>query len=278
MDFDFLKKDAKKMCIQKYEDFLFVLKNQLCGVVQPKFIRNNFNRTSEALSFMVEVGVLNRVHFGGMTVYQLNYSKDLEIFNVRKITKDMVVRSAIRMEHFRSIGLNSFADIRAYASHGNNLSVNNNSDVLRRLDEEFKRREIFMTDFTCDENLKILYRLKANDIYIERIKIKDRTVKPQLVMYNMGISKGAKLASKIIMAYEGITDIFTDYQAGTKVEPTICVRAFGNQEMVNMVACDELLKHPELGFYDMDRLSEKIKFISHELPNVSKYPYSNILN
>lgn len=142
MKYDFLEPGARTNCIKDYEDFFYVLKKHLGGVVQQKYVSYFLNHTSEIMSLMCELGLLKRVYLSGMMVYQLQYSNELSSHNVGKITKDMLVRSALRMEHYKSLGLKTFAEIRKHGGYGNNVSANINRDLLERYDYNLNKKGI----------------------------------------------------------------------------------------------------------------------------------------
>lgn len=278
MKYDFLERGARTNCIKDYEDFFYVLKKYLGGVVQQKYVAHFLNHTSEIMSLMCELGLLKRVYLSGMMVYQLQYSNELSSHNVGKITKDMLVRSALRMEHYKSLGLKTFAEIRKHGSFGNNVSSNINKDLLERYDYNLNKKGILIENLTNPENVSILYKLKSQNVFIDGIRVKDRVIRPQISIYNINVEKAKKMSSRIAYAYSEITGMFTDYIAGVEVKPTILIHGFGDLEMFNNLVYQDLLKnhYQEMGCYDLESLQEKVKFNTYK--NKSKTPYSNILN
>ena len=278
MKYDFLERGARTNCIKDYEDFFYVLKKHLGGVVQQKYVAYFLNHTSEIMSLMCELGLLKRVYLSGMMVYQLQYSNELSSHNVGKITKDMLVRSALRMEHYKSLGLKTFAEIRKHGGYGNNVSSNINKDLLERYDYNLNKKGILIENLTNPENISILYKLKSQNVFIDGIRVKDRVIRPQISIYNINVEKSKKMSNRIAYAYSEITGMFTDYIAGVEVKPTILIHGFGDLEMFNNLVYQDLLKnhYQEMGCYDLESLQEKVKFNTYK--NKSKTPYSNILN
>lgn len=278
MKYDFLERGARTNCIKDYEDFFYVLKKHLGGVVQQKYVAYFLNHTSEIMSMMCELGLLKRVYLSGMMVYQLQYSNELSSHNVGKITKDMLVRSALRMEHYKSLGLKTFAEIRKHGGYGNNVSANINKDLLERYDYNLNKKGILIENLTNPENVSILYKLKSQNVFIDGIRVKDRVIRPQISIYNINVEKAKKMSNRIAYAYSEIVGMFTDYIAGVEVNPTILIHGFGDLEMFNNLVYQDLLKnhYQEMGCYDLESLQEKVKFNTYK--NKSKTPYSNILN
>lgn len=278
MKYDFLERGARTNCIKDYEDFFYVLKKHLGGVVQQKYVAYFLNHTSEIMSLMCELGLLKRVYLSGMMVYQLQYSNELSSHNVGKITKDMLVRSALRMEHYKSLGLKTFAEIRKHGSFGNNVSANINKDLLERYDYNLNKKGILIENLTNPENISILYKLKSQNVFIDGIRVKDRVIRPQISIYNINVEKAKKMSNRIAYAYSEIVGMFTDYIAGVEVKPTVVIHGFGDLEMFNNLVYQDLLKnhYQEMGCYDLESLQEKVKFNTYK--NKSKTPYSNILN
>lgn len=278
MKYDFLERGARTNCIKDYEDFFYVLKKHLGGVVQQKYVSYFLNHTSEIMSLMCELGLLKRVYLSGMMVYQLQYSNELSSHNVGKITKDMLIRSALRMEHYKSLGLKTFAEIRKHGGFGNNVSANINEDILERYDYNLNKKGILIENLTNPENVSILYKLKSQNVFIDGIRVKDRVIRPQISIYNINVEKAKKMANRIAFAYSEIVGMFTDYIAGVEVKPTILIHGFGDLEMFNNLTYQDLLKnhYQEMGCYDLETLQEKVKFNTYK--NKSKTPYSNILN
>lgn len=278
MKYDFLERGARTNCIKDYEDFFYVLKKHLGGVVQQKYVAYFLNHTSEIMSLMCELGLLKRVYLSGMMVYQLQYSNELSSHNVGKITKDMLIRSALRMEHYKSLGLKTFAEIRKHGGYGNNVSANINKDLLERYDYNLNKKGILIENLTNPENVSILYKLKSQNVFIDGIRVKDRVIRPQISIYNINVEKAKKMSGRIAYAYSEITSMFTDYIAGVDVKPTVVIHGFGDLEMFNNLVYQDLLKnhYQELGCYDLESLQEKVKFNTYK--NKSKTPYSNILN
>ena len=278
MKYDFLERGARTNCIKDYEDFFYVLKKHLGGVVQQKYVAYFLNHTSEIMSLMCELGLLKRVYLSGMMVYQLQYSNELSSHNVGKITKDMLVRSALRMEHYKSLGLKTFAEIRKHGGFGNNVSANINKDLLERYDYNLNKKGILIENLTNPENISILYKLKSQNVFIDGIRVKDRVIRPQISIYNINVEKAKKMSNRIAYAYSEITGMFTDYIAGVEVKPTVVIHGFGDLEMFNNLVYQDLLKnhYQEMGCYDLESLQEKVKFNTYK--NKSKTPYSNILN
>ena len=278
MKYDFLERGARTNCIKDYEDFFYVLKKHLGGVVQQKYVSYFLNHTSEIMSLMCELGLLKRVYLSGMMVYQLQYSNELSSHNVGKITKDMLIRSALRMEHYKSLGLKTFAEIRKHGGYGNNVSSNINKDLLERYDYNLNKKGILIENLTNPENISILYKLKSQNVFIDGIRVKDRVIRPQISIYNINVEKPKKMSNRIAFAYSEIVGMFTDYIAGVEVKPTILIHGFGDLEMFNNLTYQDLLKnhYQEMGCYDLETLQEKVKFNTYK--NKSKTPYSNILN
>ena len=278
MKYDFLERGARTNCIKDYEDFFYVLKKHLGGVVQQKYVAYFLNHTSEIMSLMCELGLLKRVYLSGMMVYQLQYSNELSSHNVGKITKDMLIRSALRMEHYKSLGLNTFAEIRKHGGFGNNVSANINKDLLERYDYNLNKKGILIENLTNPENVSILYKLKSQNVFIDGIRVKDRVIRPQISIYNINVEKSKKMSNRIAYAYSEITGMFTDYIADVEVKPTVVIHGFGDLEMFNNLVYQDLLKnhYQEMGCYDLESLQEKVKFNTYK--NKSKTPYSNILN
>lgn len=278
MKYDFLERGARTNCIKDYEDFFYVLKKHLGGVVQQKYVAYFLNHTSEIMSLMCELGLLKRVYLSGMMVYQLQYSNELSSHNVGKITKDMLVRSALRMEHYKSLGLKTFADIRKHGGYGNNVSANINKDLLERYDYNLNKKGILIENLTNPENVSILYKLKSQNVFIDGIRVKDRVIRPQISIYNINVEKSKKMSNRIAFAYSEIVSMFTDYITGVEVKPTVLIHGFGDLEMFNNLVYQDLLKnhYQEMGCYDLESLQEKVKFNTYK--NKSKIPYSNILN
>jgi len=278
MKYDFLERGARTNCIKDYEDFFYVLKKHLGGVVQQKYVAYFLNHTSEIMSLMCELGLLKRVYLSGMMVYQLQYSNELSSHNVGKITKDMLVRSALRMEHYKSLGLKTFAEIRKHGSFGNKVSANINKDLLERYDYNLNKKGILIENLTNPENISILYKLKSQNVFIDGIRVKDRIIRPQISIYNINVEKSKKMSNRIAFAYSEIVNMFTDYIAGIEVKPTVLIHGFGDLEMFNNLTYQDLLKnhYQEMGCYDLETLQEKVKFNTYK--NKSKTPYSNILN
>ena len=278
MKYDFLERGARTNCIKDYEDFFYVLKKHLGGVVQQKYVAYFLNHTSEIMSLMCELGLLKRVYLSGMMVYQLQYSNELSSNNVGKITKDMLVRSALRMEHYNSLGLKTFAEIRKHGGYGNNVSANINKDLLERYDYNLNKKGILIENLTNPENVSILYKLKSQNVFIDGIRVKDRVIRPQISIYNINVEKAKKMSNRIAYAYSEITGMFTDYIAGVEVKPTVVIHGFGDLEMFNNLVYQDLLKnhYQEMGCYELESLQEKVKFNTYK--NKSKTPYSNILN
>lgn len=278
MKYDFLERGARTNCIKDYEDFFYVLKKHLGGVVQQKYVAYFLNHTSEIMSLMCELGLLKRVYLSGMMVYQLQYSNELSSYNVGKITKEMLIRSALRMEHYNSLGLKTFAEIRKHGSFGNNVSANINKDLLERYDYNLNKKGILIENLTNPENVSILYKLKSQNVFIDGIRVKDRIIRPQISIYNINVEKAKKMSNRIAYAYSEITGMFTDYIAGVEVKPTVVIHGFGDLEMFNNLVYQDLLKnhYQEMGCYDLESLQEKVKFNTYK--NKSKTPYSNILN
>ena len=81
MKYDFLERGARTNCIKDYEDFFYVLKKHLGGVVQQKYVAYFLNHTSEIMSLMCELGLLKRVFLSGMLVY---FRRDTKARNIRK--------------------------------------------------------------------------------------------------------------------------------------------------------------------------------------------------
>ena len=278
MKYDFLERGARTNCIKDYEDFFYVLKKHLGGVVQQKYVAYFLNHTSEIMSLMCELGLLKRVYLSGMMVYQLHYSNELSSHNVGKITKDMLVRSALRMEHYKSLGLKTFAEIRKHGGFGNNVSANINKDLLERYDYNLNKKGILIENLTNPENVSILYKLKSQNVFIDGIRVKDRVIRPQISIYNINVEKPKKMSNRIAFAYFEIVGMFTDYISGVDVKPTVVIHGFGDLEMFNNLVYQDLLKnhYQEMGCYDLESLQEKVKFNTYK--NKSKTPYSNILN
>lgn len=278
MKYDFLERGARTNCIKDYEDFFYVLKKHLGGVVQQKYVSYFLNHTSEIMSLMCELGLLKRVYLSGMMVYQLQYSNELSSHNVGKITKDMLVRSALRMEHYKSLGLKTFAEIRKHGGFGNNVSANINKDLLERYDYNLNKKGILIENLTNPENVSILYKLKSQNVFIDGIRVKDRVIRPQISIYNINVEKPKKMSNRIAFAYFEIVGMFTDYISGVDVKPTVVIHGFGDLEMFNNLVYQDLLKnhYQEMGCYDLESLQEKVKFNTYK--NKSKTPYSNILN
>ena len=278
MKYDFLERGARTNCIKDYEDFFYVLKKHLGGVVQQKYVAYFLNHTSEIMSLMCELGLLKRVYLSGMMVYQLQYSNELSSHNVGKITKDMLIRSALRMEHYKSLGLKTFAEIRKHGGFGNNVSANINKDLLERYDYNLNKKGILIENLTNPENVSILYKLKSQNVFIDGIRVKGRVIRPQISIYNINVEKSKKMSNRIAYAYSEITGMFTDYIAGVEVKPTVVIHGFGDLEMFNNLVYQDLLKnhYQEMGCYDLESLQEKVKFNTYK--NKSKTPYSNILN
>ena len=278
MKYDFLERGARTNCIKDYEDFFYVLKKHLGGVVQQKYVAYFLNHTSEIMSLMCELGLLKRVYLSGMMVYQLQYSNELSSHNVGKITKDMLIRSALRMEHYKSLGLKTFAEIRKHGGFGNNVSANINKDLLERYDYNLNKKGILIENLTNPENISILYKLKSQNVFIDGIRVKDRVIRPQISIYNINVEKAKKMSGRIAYAYSEIVGMFTDYIAGVEVKPTVVIHGFGDLEMFNNLVYQDLLKnhYQEMGCYELESLQEKVKFNTYK--NKSKTPYSNILN
>ncbi len=278
MKYNFLSRSARSSCIKEYSDFFDVLKNLLGGVVQPKYASHFMSHASEVLGFMCEIGLLKRVYVGGLLIYQLQYSDELSSRNVRKITREMIIRSALRMKHYKSLGMTGFDEIKKYGQRGNNRSENINKELLLRYDTALNKRGILIENLTSPDSVSLLYKLKAQNVYIDFVKVNDRTIKPQISIYNINIDKPNKMSGRIAFAYSEITSLFTDYIADVKVEPTIYIHEFGDMEMFNSLVCTDLLKNhfQEMGCYDIESLQEKVIFKVYE--NRSKTPYSNILN
>lgn len=278
MKYNFLERGARTNCIKDYEDFFYVLKKHLGGVVQQKYVAYFLNHTSEIMSLMCELGLLKRVYLSGMMVYQLQYSNELSSHNVGKITKDMLIRSALRMEHYKSLGLKTFAEIRKHGGYGNNVSANINKDLLERYDYNLNKKGILIENLTNPENISILYKLKSQNVFIDGIRVKDRVIRPQISIYNINVEKSKKMSNRIAFAYSEIVGMFTDYIAGVEVKPTVVIHGFGDLEMFNNLVYQDLLKnhYQEMGCYDLESLQEKVKFNTYK--NKSKTPYSNILN
>lgn len=230
------------------------------------------------MSLMCELGLLKRVYLSGMMVYQLQYSSELSSHNVGKITKDMLIRSALRMEHYKSLGLKTFAEIRKHGGFGNNVSANINKDLLERYDYNLNKKGILIENLTNPENVSILYKLKSQNVFIDGIRVKDRVIRPQISIYNINVEKAKKMSNRIAYAYSEITGMFTDYIAGVEVKPTVVIHGFGDLEMFNNLVYQDLLKnhYQEMGCYDLESLQEKVKFNTYK--NKSKTPYPNILN
>ena len=278
MKYDFLERGARTNCIKDYEDFFYVLKKHLGGVVQQKYVAYFLNHTSEIMSLMCELGLLKRVYLSGMMVYQLQYSNELSSHNVGKITKDMLIRSALRMEHYKSLGLKTFAEIRKHGTYGNNLSANINNEILERYDYNLNKKGILIENLTNPENVSTLYKLKSQNVFIDGIRVKDRVIRPQISIYNINVEKAKKMSNRIAFAYSEIVSMFTDYIAGIEVKPTVLIHGFGDLEMFNNLTYQDLLKnhYQEMGCYDLETLQEKVKFNTYK--NKSRTPYSNILN
>lgn len=278
MKYNFLERGARTNCIKDYEDFFYVLKKHLGGVVQQKYVAYFLNHTSEIMSLMCELGLLKRVYLSGMMVYQLQYSNELSSHNVGKITKDMLIRSALRMEHYKSLGLKTFAEIRKHGGFGNNVSANINKDLLERYDYNLNKKGILIENLTNPENISILYKLKSQNVFIDGIRVKDRVIRPQISIYNINVEKAKKMSGRIAYAYSEIVGMFTDYIAGVEVKPTVVIHGFGDLEMFNNLVYQDLLKnhYQEMGCYELESLQEKVKFNTYK--NKSKTPYSNILN
>ena len=278
MKYEFLERGARTNCINDYADFFYVLKKHLGGVVQQKYVAYFLNHTSEIMSLMCELGLLKRVFLSGMLVYQLQYSNELSSHNVGKITKDMLIRSALRMEHYKSLGLKTFAEIRKHGTYGNNLSANINKEILERYDYNLNKKGILIENLTNPENVSILYKLKSQNVFIDGIRVKDRVIRPQISIYNINVEKSKKMSNRIAFAYSEIVSMFTDYITGVEVKPTVLIHGFGDLEMFNTLTYQDLLKnhYQEMGCYDLETLQKKVKFNTYK--NKSKTPYSNILN
>jgi len=278
MKYDFLSRSARTNCINEYGDFFYVLKKHLGGVVQQKYVAYFLNHSSEILSFMCEIGLLKRFYVSGLLVYQLQYSKELSSYNVGKVTKDMLIRSALKMEHYRFLGLTTFAAIKKYGSKGNNLSANINRELLERYDVNLNKKGILIENLTSEENISILYKLKSQNVFIDGVRVNNRTISPIISIYNINVANPKKMSSRIAYAFSEIVGMFTDYIAGVDVEPSIYIHEFGDMEMFNHLVYQDLINnhYQEIGCYDIESLQEKVKFNLYQ--NKSKTPYSNILN
>lgn len=278
MKYDFMSRSARKNCIEEYNDFFVVLKMHLGGVVQLKYVNNFMSHASEVLSFMCEIGLLKRVFISGMAVYQLQYSQELSSRNVGKITRDMLIRSALRMEQYRTMGFTKFSEIRNFGRFGNNLSANVNEELLKRYDINLNKKGILIENLTSAESVSILYKLKSQNVFIDCIRVNGRTIRPFISIYNINTDKPKKMANRISYAYTEISSLFTDYIADVSVIPTITVHEFGDMKMFNALVYQDILDnhYQEFGIYDLELLQEKVIFNVYE--NKSKTPYSNILN
>lgn len=67
----------------------------------------------------------------------------------------MLIRSALRMEHYKSLGLKTFAEIRKHGGYGNNVSANINKDLLERYDDNLNKKGILIESLTNPENVSI---------------------------------------------------------------------------------------------------------------------------
>jgi len=278
MKYDYMERATRSQLIKDYEDFFYVLKNQLGGVIQLKFSNYFLSHSSDIFGMMMDVGLLKRIYMSGMVVFQLQYSNELSSHNVGKVTRDMLIRSALRMEQYKKAGLKNFKEIRNYGMRGNNHSANINKQVLERYDIGLNKKGILIENLTSKETLSVLYQLKSQNIFIDFVKVKDRIIKPHISIYNINIEKPKKMAGRIAFAHNQIVSIFTDYIAGTEVQPTITIHEFGDMEMFNNLSYQELLKNHcnEMGCYDLEMLYEKVIFNVYQ--NKSKTQYANILN
>ena len=278
MKYDYMERATRSQLIKDYEDFFWVLKNQLGGVIQLKFSNYFLSHSSDIFGMMIDVGLLKRIYMSGMVVYQLQYSKELSSHNVGKVTRDMLIRSALRLEQYKKTGLKSFKEIREYGLRGNNHSANTIKQVLERYDAGLNKKGILIENLTSKETISVIYQLKSQNIFIDFVKVKGRIIKPHISIYNINIEKPRKMADRIAFAHNQVVSIFTDYIAETEVMPTITIHEFGDMEMFNNLTYQELLKnhYNELGCYDLEMLCEKIVFNVYE--NKSKTQYSNILN
>ena len=279
MIYDYMERATRSQMAKDYEDFFYVLKNQLGGVIQLKFANHFMSHCGDTFGLMVEVGLLKRFYMGGMVVYQLQYSNELSSHNVRKITRDMLIRSALRLEQYKTAGCKTFAEIRKYGSNGNNQSANINKELLERYDTALNNKYgILIENLTTADSVSVLYKLKAQNIFIDCVRVQGRTIKPYISIYNINIEKPSKMAGRIAYAYREITSLFTDYVAGVDVMPTITIHEFGDMTMFNELTYNELLdKHfQDMGCYDLETLQGKVIF--NVYTNKSKTPYANILN
>ena len=279
MKYDYMERATRTQILKDYEDFFYVLKNHLGGVIQLKFCNHFMSHSGNILNLICEVGLLKRFYMGGMVVYQLQYSNELSSHNVRKITRDMLIRSALRLEQYKKAGCKNFTDIRNYGGNGNNLSANVNKALLERYDTVLNTKYgILIENLTSAESLSTLYKLKAQNVFIDFVKVNKNTIKPRISIYNINVEKPRKMAGRIAYAYTQIVDLFTDYVAGTEVKPIITIHEFGDMEMFNVLTYQYLLDNyfQDMGCYDLESLQEKVIFNVYE--NNSKTPYSNILN
>jgi len=278
MKYDYMERATRSQLIKDYEDFFWVLKNHLGGVIQLKFSNYFLSHSSDIFGMMMDVGLLKKFYMNGMVVFQLQYSNELSSHNVGKVTRDMLLRSALRMEQYKKAGLKTFAEIKEYGMRGNNYSANINQQVLERYDVGLNKKGILIEDLTSKETLSILYQLKSQNIFIDCVKVKGRIIKPHISIYNINIEKPKKMAGRIAFAHNQIVSIFTDYITGTEVQPTITIHEFGDMELFNNLTYQELLKshYNDMGCYDLEMLCNKVIFNVYE--NKSKTPYSNILN
>lgn len=273
-----MERATRSQLIKDYEDFFYVLKNHLGGVIQLKFSNYFLSHSSDIFGMMMDVGLLKRIYMSGMVVFQLQYSNELSSHNVGKVTRDMLIRSALRLEHYKKVGLKTFKEIRDYGKNGNNQSANINKQMLERYDIALNKKGILIENLTSAETLSTLYQLKSQNIFIDFVKVNNRIIKPHISIYNINIEKPKKMAGRIAFAYNQMVSVFTDYIAGTEVQPIITIHEFGDMEMFNNLTYQELLRnhYNTMGCYDMEMLCKKVIFNVYE--NKSKTPFSNILN
>lgn len=260
--------------VEKNLSFFCMIDTVLSGVILRQHIFRILNgKTCSPLPRWVKLGLLKKRHFAHSTLYSMSQS----IIFGRKwhvdITSSLVLRSAMRMEYFLSLGLDTPEKVMAYAEKGNNCSIRGGSPsagLLGRYKAALEERGISIPDLAEAANVAALKRIMCREIYIDRLSLKGNILCPQLVYLNFRNDGTAKIARNIATVTEELQAIF----CGRSIAPTVTICTFQGNDSGQGQQAGEIYKRVKLPAYwgREDWLSFK------RLPNPFPYlPPQNLL-
>ena len=182
-------------------------------MLRQHFMRLSQKQSSKLLSKWVKAGLMNRVNFAHSTLYVLRKNKAFPNSRNVNLTSLLVLRSALRMEYFLSLGLVSPDEILSFVQKGNNCSAqkeNPAEDLLSRYKDALAARNIQIPDLANPLNMAALKRLTYHEIYISRLSVKEGKLVPQMIMYLLRDNDISKIARSIRLAIEELQYIFFD--------------------------------------------------------------------